>query len=259
MEARLSTVGRRDHATVAVGGSAARELDPAAAVFVGVRPRLFEIAYRILASASESEDVVQEAWLRWQRTDRSVVLNPTAFLATTTTRLALNLVQSARNRRETYADPCILDPADPGIGPETRAERGEAVERAVLLLLQKLTPTERAAYVLREAFDYPYRQIAEILLLTSAHARQLVRRAHKRIASERRRSVIPSAHRRLVLAFRAASHAGQLSDLEQLLVADVASYPERTAGAAHPFSLRQSSGREQTRRPTRVSPISSQA
>ena len=86
-------------------------------MFIGVRPRLFEIAYRILASVSEAEDVVQEAWLRWQRTDRSVVLNPSAFLATTTTRLALNLAQSARSRRETYADRWLPEQADPGSAP----------------------------------------------------------------------------------------------------------------------------------------------
>ena len=86
-----------------------------------------------------------------------------------------------------------------------------------------------------------------------------MRRAHKRIASERRRSVTPSAHCRLVAAFRAASHAGQLSELEQVLVADVASYTERTAGEAHPYPLRQSSGQEQTWRPTRISLISSHA
>ena len=200
----------------------AGELEQAASVFVGVRPRLFEIAYRILASVSEAEDVVQEAWLRWQRTDRSIVLNPTAFLATTTTRLALNVAQSARSRRETYADPWLLERADPRIGPEAHAEQGDAVDHAVLLLLQKLTPPERAAYVLREAFDYPYQRIAEVLNLGAANTRQLVRRAHNHIDDERRRPVNPIMHRRLVMAFGAAAHAGNLTDLEQLLAADVA-------------------------------------
>jgi len=209
--------------TTAEAATDASGLDQAASVFLGARPRLFEIAYRILANVSETEDVLQEAWLRWQRTDRSVVLNPTAFLATTTTRLALNVAQSARSRRETYADPWVLEQADPRIGPEARAERGEAVEHAVLLLLEKLTPTERAAYVLREAFDYPYQRIAEVLHLGAANTRQLVRRAQNRIDAERRRPVNPTVHRRLVVAFRAASHAGNLTDLEQLLVADVAS------------------------------------
>ena len=207
--------------TLAADEPATSDLDEAAAVFVSARPRLFEIAYRILASASEAEDVVQDAWLRWQRTDRSVVLNPTAFLATTTTRLALNVAQSARKRRETYADGWLREPADAGIGPEARAERGEAVEAAVLLLLENLTPTERAAYVLREAFDYPYQQIAEILHLGAANTRQLVRRAHKRVAAERRRPVNSNVHRRHVRVFLAAAQSGRLTDLEQLLAADV--------------------------------------
>jgi len=210
-----------DPATAAERLLLATELDHAAYVFVNARPRLIEIAYRILESASETEDVVQEAWLRWQRTDRSIVRNPTAFLATTTTRLALNVAQSARSRHETYAE-SWLDRADPAVGPELHAERGDEVEHAVLLLLRNLTPPERAAYVLREAFGYPYRQIAEVLFLTTAHARQLVRRAHKRVCDgRRRRPVNPSAHRRLVRAFRTAARVGNLNDLEQLLAADV--------------------------------------
>lgn len=222
MNATLLETGRDAHATVAGGVTEAGELDQAASMFVRVRPRLIEIAYQILGSAGETEDVVQEAWLRWQRTERSLVRNPTAFLATTTTRLALNVAQSARSRRETYAEPWILERADPRIGPEARVERGEAVERAVTLLLRNLTPTERAAYVLREAFGYPYQQIAQRLCLTNANARQLVRRAHKRIAAGRRRQVSPTAHRRFVLAFRSAAQAGNLIDLEQLLAADMA-------------------------------------
>ena len=221
MDAGLFETGRYNRRTSADTVWVTSELDEAASVFVAARPRLIEIAYRILGSASETEDVVQEAWLRWQRTDRSVVLNPMAFLATTTTRLALNLAQSARHRRETAADTWLLERADPAIGPEASAEREDTVERATLLLLRNLGATERAAYVLREAFGYPYQQIADILLVTPANARQLVRRAHKRVVSERRRPVSPSVHSRFVRAFRAAAHAGNLIDLEQLLVADV--------------------------------------
>jgi RNA polymerase sigma-70 factor, ECF subfamily len=197
------------------------ELDQAASVFVSARPRLFQIAYRILGSVSEAEDIVQEVWLRWQGTDRTVVISPPPFLATTTTRLAINVVQSARRRRETYVGPWLPEPVDSGVDPETGAERGETIEFAVLLLLERLTPTERAAYVLREGFDYPYRQIAEILQLSVANTRQLVRRARKRIAVERCQSVRPVAHRRLVQAFLAAAQGGNLADLEDLLAADV--------------------------------------
>jgi RNA polymerase sigma-70 factor (ECF subfamily) len=194
----------------------------AADVFLAARPRLIELAHRILGSGGEAEDVVQEAWIRWQRTDRSVVLNPMAFLATTTTRLALNLAQSAHNRREVQAEPWLLERPDRRLGPDAEAEWGEAVDQAMLLLLRTLTPRERAAYVLREAFGYPYQQIAGILLLNAAHARQLVRRAHQRIAAERRQPVSTTAHRRLVMTFRAAAGAGHLTDLEELLVADTA-------------------------------------
>jgi DNA-directed RNA polymerase specialized sigma24 family protein len=223
MNAELLETEGHDSTPAAEELAVAGELDRAASVFLDVRPRLFEIAYRILGSVSEAEDVVQDAWLRWQRTDRSVVLNPTAFLATTTTRLTLNVTQSARRRHETYAGGWLPESADPGIGPEVYAERGETVEQAVMLLLQALTPTERAVYVLREAFDYPYQRIAETLHLGAANTRQLVRRANLRIAAKRPRPVNPDVQRRLVLAFRSAAHAGNLTDLEQLLAADMAS------------------------------------
>jgi DNA-directed RNA polymerase specialized sigma24 family protein len=113
----------------------------------------------MLSSASEAEDLVQDVWLRWQTTDRSVVENPAAFLATTTTRLAINALQSARVRRETYIGPWLPEPVDTSADPYLGAERGEALEFAALLLMEKLAPSERAAYVLREAFDYPYGQI----------------------------------------------------------------------------------------------------
>jgi RNA polymerase sigma-70 factor (ECF subfamily) len=103
-------------------------LDDAADTFAAVRPRLFGIAYRMLGSWTEAEDVVQEAWLRWQHTDRTVVQNPGAFLATTTTRLALNVAQSARARRETYIGPWLPEPVDTRADPTIGAERDEAVE-----------------------------------------------------------------------------------------------------------------------------------
>src|SRR5262245_35163674 len=131
-----------------------RDLTRATVAFAAVRPRLFGIAYRMLGTAVEAEDVVQEAWLRWQAADRGAVRDPEAFLVTTTTRLALNVVQSARKRRETYIGPWLPEPVDTRDDPELGAERREALALAVLVLLEKLSPAERAAYVLREAFDY---------------------------------------------------------------------------------------------------------
>jgi RNA polymerase sigma-70 factor (ECF subfamily) len=209
-------------------------LDQAASSFVSLRPRLFGVAHRILGSPSEAEDIVQEVWLRWQATDRTVVKDPPAFLATTTARLAINVAQSARSRREAFVDPWLPEPADTSADPELGAERGETVEFAVLLLLEKLSPMERAAFVLREAFDYPYEEIASILQLSGANTRQLVSRARKHIATQRRNPVSAGEHQRLVRAFLVASQTGDLAALEQLLASDVVSYSDggRVARAA---------------------------
>ncbi|MGP3961994.1 RNA polymerase sigma-70 factor [Nonomuraea sp. 3N208] len=201
-------------------------LEQAAEVFASVRPRLFGIAYRMLGSVTEAEDLVQDVWLRWQSYDRSKVNNPAAFLATTITRLAINAAQSARARRETYIGPWLPEPVDTGADPHLGAERGEALEFAVLLLLERLSPTERAAYVLREAFEYPYGQIADIVQLNEAAVRQLVSRARKRVLVERRTPVTRAEQRRLLAAFVTAARAGDLTALEELFAADVTSYAD---------------------------------
>jgi RNA polymerase sigma-70 factor (TIGR02957 family) len=198
-------------------------VDDGLADFQKVRRRLFGIGYRMLGSAAEAEDIVQEVWLRWRSTDRSQVRNPAAFLATATTRLAITLVQSARVRRESYVGPWLPEPVDTSADPTLGAERAEAIGFAVLLLLEKLTPTERAAYVLREAFDYPYKQVAEILDIGEANARQLVTRARQHLAGPRRAPVSPDQQKRLLHAFVNAAQAGDLAGLENLLAADVVS------------------------------------
>lgn len=180
-------------------------LESATVLFLSVRPRLFGIAYRMLGTVAEAEDIVQDAWVRWQTTDRSAVLDPAAYLATTTTRLAINVAQSAHSRRETYIGPWLPEPVDTSADPALGAERGEALQLAVLLLLQKLSPTERAAYILREAFDYSYRQIATILHLTEPNTRQIVTRARKHVAGERRTPVKHAEQQRLMHAFITAA------------------------------------------------------
>jgi RNA polymerase sigma-70 factor (ECF subfamily) len=202
------------------------DLEQAAAVFAEVRPRLFGIAYRMLGSASEAEDLVQDVWLRWQTTDRSTVTNPAAYLATAITRLAINVMQSARVRRETYIGPWLPEPVDTSADPTLGAERNEALEFAVLLILERLSPTERAAYILREAFDYPYGQIAEIIGSTETATRQLVSRARKRILAERRNPVTGQEQRELLSAFVTAARSGDLEVLEQLLAEDAISYSD---------------------------------
>lgn len=202
---------------------AVTDLDDATAVFQSVRPRLFGIAYRMLSSASEAEDLLQEVWLRWQTTDRSQVRNPGAFLATTTTRLAINELQSARVRRETYIGPWLPEPVDTSADPCLGAERGEALEFAALLLMEKLTPSERAAYVLREAFGYPYAQIADILQSTEPAVRQLVSRGRKHVAGDRRAPVAADEQKELLTRFIAAARSGDMAGLEKLFAADVQS------------------------------------
>src|ERR1700758_3141712 len=202
------------------------EYEDGLSAFAAVRPRLFGIAYRMLGSAAEAEDIVQDVWLRWQATDRSVVKNPPAFLATTTTRMCINFAQSAQSRREPYVGPWLPEPVDTSSDPALGAERGEALGFAVLLLLEKLTPTERAAYVLREAFDYPYREIADILQMEEANARQLVSRARKHIADGRRTPVSSHEQRRFLEAFIGAAQNGDMAGLEGLFAEDVISYSE---------------------------------
>ncbi|HEX5618309.1 MAG TPA: sigma-70 family RNA polymerase sigma factor [Solirubrobacteraceae bacterium] len=193
-----------------------------AASFHIVRPRLFGIAYRVLGSASEADDVVQDAWIRWQDTDRSKVRDAAAFLATSTTRLAINVTQSARARRETHIEPWLVDSVDAEADPARAIEQREALELALQTLLGKLSPAERAAYVLREAFDYPYRQISQVLGLSEANARQLAARARRRLCGERRRAVAAPERRALLDAFLAAAQTGDLAALEHLLTAALA-------------------------------------
>jgi RNA polymerase sigma-70 factor (ECF subfamily) len=209
-------------------------LDRATSAFLSVRPRLFGIAYRVLGTAAEAEDIVQEVWLRWQSTDRSAVRDETAFLVTTTVRLAISLAQSARSRHETYIGPWLPEPIDTTADPTLGAERGEALELAVLILLEKLSPNERAAYVLREAFDYSYRDIGDFLQLTEVNARQLVTRARKHVAEERHAQVSSSEHRRFLEAFLFAAQNGDITALKEIFTEDVVSITDGggTIGAA---------------------------
>ncbi|MFI0813155.1 sigma-70 family RNA polymerase sigma factor [Streptomyces echinatus] len=201
-------------------------LSAAAEAFERLRPRLFGIAYRVLGSVSEAEDVVQDVWERWQGADRGAVRDSGAFLAKITTRLAINVAQSARVRREAYVGPWLPEPVDTSVDPQVGAERGEALELAVLLVLQRLNPVERAAYVLREAFEYAYDEIAGMLQLSQANTRQLVSRARKRLSAGRREPVDAAQHRRLLDAFVAAARHGDVAALENVLSSDVVAYAD---------------------------------
>ena len=206
--------------------------DDGLSAFLRMRPRLFGIAYHMLGCAAEAEDVVQDVWLRWQTTDRSVVRDAAAFLATTATRLAINVMQSARARRETNVGPWQPEPADTSSDPRLAAERDQAVACSVRMLLERLTATERAAYILREAFDYAYRDIASVLRLKEANARQVVTRARQHVAS--RRTTFPSTteQQRLLEAFIAAAHGGDIGSLERFFASEVVSTSHELVRAA---------------------------
>jgi RNA polymerase sigma-70 factor (ECF subfamily) len=180
----------------------------------------------MLRSAAEAEDVVQDVWLRWQQTNRNAVQDVPAFLATTTTRLCLNIVHSARSRREAFVDSWLREPVDIQANPELDAMRGAGLKLAIMMLLERLSPAERAAYLLREAFDYSYRQIAAILKTEYANTRQLVVRARKNLAEGRPSSVTPTEQKRLLETFIHAAQKGDLETLESLLAKDVASYAD---------------------------------
>lgn len=222
-------------------------LSEAADVFEDKRRRLFGIAYRILGTVADAEDVVQDAWLRWQATDRSVVLNPEAFLVTTVTRLAINVATSARARRERYVGPWLPEPVSTGDDdPFLGAERSEALSVAMLTLMERLPPAERAVYVLREAFDYPFREIAEILHTSEANARQLAHRARKHLAGRRGAPAQREEISRLLEAFQSASRTGNLHDLEQLLAEDVVTISD--GGGKVSAARRQVTGRDHVTR-----------
>jgi RNA polymerase sigma-70 factor (ECF subfamily) len=204
--------------------------DSDAVSFLDARPRLLRVARRVLVNPAEADDVVQDAWVRWLQTDREVVRDPAAFLMTTTTRLALNVGQSARMRHEASAGSWLADMADPAADPSRGAEVGEQLELALWTVLERLSPTDRAVYVLREAFEYPYRRIAELLGLSEANVRQILSRARRRLSADVRRDVDATAHRSLVEAFRAAARTGELAALEQRLAADIG--PARLSLAA---------------------------
>jgi len=210
--ANTSRAGESEHAA-----PLATCLDDGLSAFLSVRPRLFGIAYRMLRSAAEAEDIVQDVWVRWQTADRSAVRDSAAFLATTTTRLAINVMQSARSRRETNVGPWLPEPVDTSIDPGSKAERDKGLELAIQLLLERLSRTERAAYILREAFDYSYRDIANLLRLDEANARQVVTRARRHVSSVRRTTTSSATQRRLRDAFIAAAHHGDVGQLEGLL------------------------------------------
>jgi RNA polymerase sigma-70 factor (TIGR02957 family) len=215
------------------GGGAARVLDAtreeefmpdtAEAAFTAHRSRLVGVAYRLLGSVGDAEDVVQEAWLRWARVDTDTVADPLAFLVRTVSRLALDRMRRVAARRETYVGPWLPEPVLTG-GPDdpaAEAERAASVSMAMLVVLETLTPLERTVFVLHEAFAYSYGEIAEIVDRSPAAVRQLAHRAREHVAARRPRfAADPAVRRAATERFLHATLEGDLDALLELLAPD---------------------------------------
>ncbi|WP_238013167.1 RNA polymerase sigma factor SigJ [Dactylosporangium sp. AC04546] len=190
--------------------------------FTALRPRLLDVAYRVVGTVTDAEDVVQEAWLRWSAADRGGVENPEAFLVTVTTRLAIDRLRREKARREAYPGPWLPEPVSTEPGADERVELAESVELALLVVLETLSPLERAAFVLHEAFSLPYAEVAAIIGRTEPATRQLARRARDHVRERRPRFPAgPDRRRELTERFLAACLAGDLDALVALFVADV--------------------------------------
>lgn len=194
----------------------------AAELFSEHRGLLTGVAYRVLGSADDAEDVVQEAWLRWSKVDQTQVETPKAYLVTTVTRLAIDKLRQAKARRETYPGIWLPEPVSDLPDAAEKAELADSVDLAVLVVLETLSPLERAVFVLREAFDLPFAQIAEVIGRAEPATRQLAKRAREHVQSRQSRFDVDRARRReMTERFMAASAHGDLDALTGLLARDV--------------------------------------
>jgi RNA polymerase sigma-70 factor (ECF subfamily) len=190
-------------------------MNGAAATFDTLRPRLTRVAYRMLGSVADAEDAVQDAWLRWQAVDHQAVRAPEAFLRRVVTRLCLDQLKSARARREDYSGPWLPDPVVEG-------EEVEDVTLPLMLALERLSPLERAAFLLHDVFGESFEDIAESLGRDSAACRQLASRAREHVRSEKPRFPVDRAHgREIAEAFYAATRGGEIERLGAILAQDV--------------------------------------
>lgn len=200
--------------------------DPAGqAIFQSLRPRLFGIAYRMLGVRADAEDVVQDAWLRWNAADPQGLQSPEAWLVTVATRLAIDRLRAARMERQAYPGDWLPEPLVEleEQTPESVAERADELSVAFLHLLERLGPEERAAYLLRQAFDYDYAEIAAMLGKSEPAIRQSVHRATERLRLDRPRFEVPrETHLHLLRRFVAAANTGDRAAIRALLADDVA-------------------------------------
>lgn len=192
--------------------------------FATLRPRLFAIAYRMLGTRADAEDVMQDAWLRWHQADRAALRSTEAWLVTVTTRLAIDRLRAARAERIAYPGPWLPEPlvdVDERT-PESIAERAGELSLALMFVLERLSPEERAAFLLRQVFEHDYDEIATLLDKTESACRQIVHRASERVQQARPRYDVPeAAHRRLVDGFVRAARGGERGAIKALLADDV--------------------------------------
>ncbi|MFG3616546.1 RNA polymerase sigma factor SigJ [Nocardia sp. NPDC047654] len=200
---------------------------PEVEVFENCRPRLEAIAYRLLGSASDAEDAVQDTFMRWHAADRAFVETPEAWLTKVLTNICLNQLASARVRREAYVGQWLPEPIFAGdrmLGPAETVEQRESVSIAMLTLMERLSANERVVYVLREAFGYAHNEIAEILDITESNCYQIYRRAKQRVTGDRTRVEIDeAAARKIVDEFLAAALSGNTDSLVRMLTDDAIS------------------------------------
>ena len=212
--------------------------DAPEAVFTAHRSRLIGVAYRLLGSVGDAEDVVQEAWLRWGRVDTETVANPEAFLVRTVSRLALDRLRRIAARRETYVGPWLPEPVLTGgrDDPAAEAERAASVSLAMLVVLETLSPLERTVFVLHEAFAYSTAEIAEIVERSPAAVRQLAHRAREHVAARRPRfPADPAVRRAATERFLRASLEGDLAALLELLAPDATLWADGGGKARAPL------------------------
>lgn len=192
--------------------------------FAQQRPRLFGIAYRMLGSRADAEDALQDVYLRWHSADKAQLQMPEAWLVTVTTRLCIDRLRAAKIERATYTGPWLPEPlvSLEEVTPESSAELASDLSMALLNVLERLAPEERAAFLLREIFDVDYNEVARILEKNEPAVRQLVHRAKTRVRDERPRfDVTPQAHAQLLSRFAEASRSGNLVAMAELLAPDV--------------------------------------
>ncbi len=206
------------------GGSMSRDghPDPATEAFLAHRNLLFTVAYEMLGSAADAEDVLQETWLRWAGVDLGTVHDQRAYLVRITTRQALSRLRTLGRRKESYVGPWLPEPLLTAPDVAEDLELADSVSMAMLLVLETLTPTERAVFVLREVFDLAYDEIAEAVGKSQAAVRQIAHRARAHVAARRPRGVVSTAQTRAALeAFQRAAETGDLQRLLDILAPDV--------------------------------------